>query len=69
MTSTGEKRQKWIDSIKKELASFKNNHATEIISPDLKQWELPVADADGLCGEARHGSGSEEHQRTTCTSD
>eukprot|EP00971_Amphidinium_carterae_P181520 3601302-Amphidinium_carterae.1 len=28
MASSGEKRQKWIESIQKELVSFKNNHAT-----------------------------------------
>eukprot|EP00971_Amphidinium_carterae_P030778 605531-Amphidinium_carterae.2 len=37
MASTGDKRQKWIDSIKKELDSFKNNHATEVISHELKE--------------------------------
>eukprot|EP00971_Amphidinium_carterae_P117253 2322645-Amphidinium_carterae.2 len=37
MASTGDKRQKWIDSIKKELDSFKDNHATEVISTDLKE--------------------------------
>eukprot|EP00971_Amphidinium_carterae_P162746 3226743-Amphidinium_carterae.1 len=28
MNSQGEKRAKWIQIIEKELASFKNNHAT-----------------------------------------
>eukprot|EP00971_Amphidinium_carterae_P217189 4311693-Amphidinium_carterae.1 len=37
MASTGDKRQKWIDSIKKELDSVKNNHATEVIGHDLKE--------------------------------
>eukprot|EP00971_Amphidinium_carterae_P182838 3628151-Amphidinium_carterae.1 len=35
MNSQGEKRAKWIASIEKELASFKNNHATEVINREL----------------------------------
>eukprot|EP00971_Amphidinium_carterae_P046950 924541-Amphidinium_carterae.1 len=37
MASTGDKRQKWIDSIKTKLDSFKNNHTTEVIGHDLKE--------------------------------
>eukprot|EP00971_Amphidinium_carterae_P295350 5865612-Amphidinium_carterae.1 len=37
MNSQGEKRAKWIQSIEKELASFKNNHATEVINHELKE--------------------------------
>eukprot|EP00971_Amphidinium_carterae_P248173 4927274-Amphidinium_carterae.3 len=37
MNSQGEKRAKWIQSIEKELASFKNNHATEVINPELRE--------------------------------
>eukprot|EP00971_Amphidinium_carterae_P075755 1496994-Amphidinium_carterae.1 len=44
MASTGDKRQKWIDSIKKELDSFKNNHATEVISNELKEKCRQVGD-------------------------
>eukprot|EP00971_Amphidinium_carterae_P081126 1604878-Amphidinium_carterae.1 len=60
MASTGDKRQKWIDSIKKKLDSFKNNHATEVIGHDLKKKCRQVA---------RHGRGSEEHEDTASACD
>eukprot|EP00971_Amphidinium_carterae_P071366 1411459-Amphidinium_carterae.1 len=35
MNSQGEKRAKWIASMEKELASFKNNHSIEVINREL----------------------------------
>eukprot|EP00971_Amphidinium_carterae_P189914 3769884-Amphidinium_carterae.1 len=37
MNSQGEKRAKWIQSIERKLASFKNNHVTEVINQELKE--------------------------------